>query len=223
MQPNMSMQSQSHWLCLKKHTNVGDWAAFLGVVWRNGIIISIGAILPAKSERTHVRKQPCVPNTQCVLPGDTTGRNRHRQIGIHLSTSHSPLKSCKRNFSVWNIHLLVCSAPAKAIYFGMSFTIRYELYHKVPPPPSMHSRDPQGCRAALGAGASCIGQKQQPNVLGGVCLCFPDVQLDGTVWICHCGHLILGLWFWDFIPHDHDHAFSWWQNLFSAHLECSHS
>lgn len=54
MQPNMSVQSQSHWLCLKKNTSVGDWAALLGVVWSNGIIISIGAILPAKSERTRV-------------------------------------------------------------------------------------------------------------------------------------------------------------------------
>lgn len=214
MQPNMSEPSESHWLCLKKHTNVGDWAAFLGVVWKNGIIISIGAILPAKSERTRVRKQPRVPNTQHVLPGDTTGRNGHRQIRIHLSTSHSPLKPCKRNISLWNIHHLVCSAPTKAICW---------LYHKEGlAPPCTHSQGPQGCRAALGAGAPCIGQKQQPNMLEGVCLCFPDVKLDGTVWFCHCGDWILGLWSWDFIPHDHDHSCDG-KNLFSTHLGCPHS
>lgn len=130
MQPNMSVQSQSHWLCLKKHTNVGDGDAFLGVVWRNGIIISMGAILPAKSERTPVRKQPWVPNSQPVMPGDTTGGNGHRQSRIHLSSSHSPLKSCKRSLSVWNIHHLVCSAPVKP---SAAFTIR-----KVHPHPCIH-------------------------------------------------------------------------------------
>lgn len=153
------------------------------------IIISIGAILPAEPERTRVTKQPCVPNTQRVLPGHTTGRNHQ----IHLSTS--PLKPSKRNLSVWNIHHLVCSAPAKAICW---------LHHKegLAPHPCIH-RIP---RAALGAGVSCVGQKQLPNVSGGVCLSFPDVKLDGIVWFCHCGGWILELWLWDFIPDDLEHS-----------------
>lgn len=84
-----------------------------------------------------------------------------------------------------------CSDPAKVIFW---------LYPQVPSvrersrPHRVPSRDPQGRRAALGAGASSIGQKQRPKMLGGVWLSFPDVKRDGTV--CVCGFVIAGTGFW---------------------------
>lgn len=98
--------------------------------------------------------------------------------------------------------------------------LRVAAIKERPHPHCVPSWDPQGCRAALEAGASFIGQKRQPKMLGSVWPFFPDVKLrwdHGSFVIARTGFWGCDLelssrfgvrvcsWSW---------AFSWWENYF---------
>lgn len=191
------MQSRPHWLPLKQQARRMRLRCISGCGLGTKVVILVVAILPKKARGTHIRKQSYVPNRAiCHAWGHC--RDEVPWVDVNLPFSQlQPFKVILKELSHLK-YTLLCSAPAKVIFwlYPHVAALRECLHpHHVP------SRDPRRCGAALEAGASYIGQKQQPKVLGGVWLFFSRCETGwDRVWFYHCWDWFLGLCFWAFTP-----------------------
>lgn len=84
----MSMQSQSHRLCLKQQTKNMRLHCISEYSMGNEIIVSIVGILPEESRRMHVRKQSVPQIMQYIMPGAWG----HRRNELPWADANLPFK-----------------------------------------------------------------------------------------------------------------------------------
>lgn len=188
------MQSQPHWLRLKQQAKSMRLHGISGYSTGSKIIISIVTILPEKSQRTRVRKQPCVPNHAVRRAWG------HHGDELPWADTNLPSRYPQPFKAMWKKPFCVKYPPPCLLRpsYAHLLTLSPCSHHKgTPAPPSRAFTGSQGIQGCFGSRCILYRPETAANNVRRCLTIFSRCETRwDRVWFCHCRDWILGLWFW---------------------------